>query len=1195
MLNIYRGRESIDKEKFIYDSIRSSEAGGGNPVLRERTIVIVPDQYTLEAEKQAMDRLNEEVLLDVEITGITHLGSNLIKESGKSGHTLINRYGRHMMVSRILGDLDEELIAFKGLRSREGFVEAVNNFISAAKRSNVSPEDFLMLTEGKDTATEDGAFLRKLKDLALIYAKYQEWIDGKYTDGEDLRDLYIESVAASKTLPKCRVWVYGFDSFTVKNLSFIMALATKCKEVNVFLTYDRDCRDEDLFAISETLTNKFLAKAEEMSVPVKVTDIKPSPELVYIEKAPGIKHLEKNLFAVGPEKSEDHSGIEITECLNPYNEAEAAAAYVLKLLREEKYKLSDIDLICNDQDERGPIIGRMFREYGLDVFDDKTRRVMNSPIAIYILSLIEIVAFGYRTPDVIRLTKTGLTGIPEEALEELENYVWKYDIKGSMWKKPFSRGEHEDRYKDGVLAEIDETRKKVVALPEALEAIYKGASTYGEFAEQYMDLLQSERSTDYEAERHSDYKAECAITEAERTSTEVARTSTDYSFLDRISFLAERQVAAGLMENAEETLQIWDTVVELLEQIKEIMDEEPFDGKEFAKLFRSGMSQVEVGVLPPTPDDILLGTMQRTRSGDAKAVLVLGANDGLLPVVRNEDILFSREELQTLSDAGNELGLDSETMMMEEDLAIYRNLSKPSEHLWISYSTGDTNGDKLLPSTVVENIKKLFKNLNISRDPIASGDILNYIGGRINTLRHYTDAKRDQRLGKEIDPGWSVVGAWLRDEDAAGLQQVFATLNYENYQEPLGDEMAQALFARGVDSAGKGIYGFSPSALERYSFCPFSYFVSYGLRAQELRQDAVGSREIGDLYHNVLERFMREVTEKNLWDEIGKEEAYALVEKIADEWTEEYRSNLFTKSNQETYSFRRAIKICKYIAWTLVEHRRAGTVDDSFYEVNFGRRGYNDAPRSDSVADLHNQERSSTTSDTLLDEFKRDSEGHVVLAPIVRELTNGRAYIRGVIDRVDILPDGRVKIIDYKTGNEEFNKKEAEAGLRIQLLLYLEAAQENKRKPAGVFYFLIHEPEHISDSLLDNDDSSKSTIDQIIKDSYRMDGIMLADDEVIRAIVGDFEKRSEVVKLTRKNDGDLDAHSLKRLLTEDEFTELQETVKDVTRELCENISLGKIDIAPKKSKKKDPCAYCDYSNICRFSPTLKGCEYEVIT
>ena len=41
MLNIYYGRESLNKDKFIFDNIEKG------------TILLVPDQYSLQAEKDA--------------------------------------------------------------------------------------------------------------------------------------------------------------------------------------------------------------------------------------------------------------------------------------------------------------------------------------------------------------------------------------------------------------------------------------------------------------------------------------------------------------------------------------------------------------------------------------------------------------------------------------------------------------------------------------------------------------------------------------------------------------------------------------------------------------------------------------------------------------------------------------------------------------------------------------------------------------------------------------------------------------------------------------------------------------------------------------------------------------------------------------------------------------------------------------
>ncbi len=53
MLNIYYGRESVDKERFIFEEIKRTGFDE-----KHRTVVIVPDQYTLEAERAAFACLN---------------------------------------------------------------------------------------------------------------------------------------------------------------------------------------------------------------------------------------------------------------------------------------------------------------------------------------------------------------------------------------------------------------------------------------------------------------------------------------------------------------------------------------------------------------------------------------------------------------------------------------------------------------------------------------------------------------------------------------------------------------------------------------------------------------------------------------------------------------------------------------------------------------------------------------------------------------------------------------------------------------------------------------------------------------------------------------------------------------------------------------------------------------------------------
>ena len=1124
MLNIYRGRETVDKEKFIYGKIK--ELGG-------RNLVLVPDQYTLVAEKQALSRLNSKVLLDIEILSLSRLGSRLLAESGADKKTVINRYGRHMLISKILRDENESLDAFKGMWGRENFVAAVNDFISNAKQYEVSPEEIseLLIKKVGDGASDGSgnganALQRKLRDINFVYEKYEDALEGKYTDAEDLISMYEEAARESNLIASSNIWIYGFDSFTPKNLSFIAALIARAKSVNVFLTWDKNVRDEDLFRLSAAVSGELVGVAEEVGSHCSIIDLGEDDQKRYAatQRAPGIAMLEKELFAVGitPTKGEDAcEGISLVKCSSPYGEAEAAASHIRELLMQRNYRLSDILLICNDQSDRAGIISRVFQEYGLEIFDDKKRQVINSPIAILISALLNSMVYGYRAADVISALKSGLTELSREEIIALEQYAYRLRIRGTLWKKEFTRGSYMKRYADGGLEAIEEIRKKAMPLFVGFEKIYKESKTYEEFL--------------------------CGMEEYfER----------DLNIAERMAALAEVQRAVGAPDIAEESEQLWEVLKGIFDQIKEIMGETPFDGKEFHEILRAGLSQLEIGVLPPSADDMLLGTMQRTRAGDVKAVVIMGANDGILPLKPSDDVLFSKEEMAELEAEGFAFGGDSEKKRMEEDVALYRCIFKAEEDLWISYSTAGVKGDALQASEVVATIKKIFADIKEKEDPNLSVDISKRLGGDTNTLRRYSEAMRNERLGQPAGEGWEVVSDWLGERDKTkgsnNLNTINENLEFTNEQEDLGPEIMNYLFR---DS-------YSPSELEYFSSCPYKHFVSYILRAEEERVDEVAGREIGELYHSTLERFAGELTDKNAWETVTNEEADEMIERFANEWAEEYHDKLFKVSGAENYLLDRAISACKFVAGALVEQARVGEIKESRYEVKFGRWG-------------------------------ESGDGKALLAPIERTLSDGRkVYIEGRIDRLDLMKSDRVKIIDYKTGNVSLDLDAVRAGYSLQLMLYLEAAQEGKRKPAGLFYFLITEPESSVDNIIKPEE--REEFEEKLKESYRMDGVLVDDDEVIREVAGEFDSKSKVVKLGRKKDGELDKNSERYLISEEELGGLQEEVKAITTELCEEILDGRIELRPKKVGKSDPCVYCGYRSICNFDPSFSGCGYEYI-
>ncbi|MCI8609897.1 MAG: hypothetical protein HFE73_09665 [Firmicutes bacterium] len=1119
MLNIYYSREDVDKEKFIFDRIKAHGASSGRA--EPRALLIVPDQYTLEAEQQAFRYLGAEGLMDVEVLSMSRLGSRILSELGGTKQTFIDKYGRHMILAQVAREERERLQVFRGLETRNSFIEMVNNFISELKQYNCGIGDLKAMAQeaGQDTYTG-----RKLADLSLLYGRYEERIKGKYTDSEDYIDLFLSKIQRSALIEDNQVWIYGFDSFAPKALSVIGQLIAKAAQVHVVVTWDQSCQDQELFYLTGIVMENLEKTAASVGAESRRSKIpQSSPSVLDAEitekKAPAMAHIERQLYALPSRKSEDGKGVTLVAAAGLYNEAESAASYILYLVREQGLKYRDIRVVCNDQEIRGPIIKRVFQEYGLEIFSDSSRDILSSPVVQYLLALLDAVMDGWRTEDLFRVLKSGFGPLTREQVTKLENYAVKYRIRRKGWKRSFTKGVSE--YGEEGISGLDTLRQKAMEPGLALEKLTKKQNqTTADFIYGLYSLLYEE-----------------------------------VKLPDRILGFMEQQEELGRVDLAEETGQIWGCIIGILDQMIEIMGAEGFDGKVFTEIFQAGLSQVEIGMLPPTKDGLVMGAMQRTRISDIEALVVIGANEGILPQEDPAAGLFSREEKELFEQKGHALCKVDSVALMEERLAIYRNLSKPRRYLWMSYALADGEGKACKPSAIYLKLKSIFPGLKEERDVLNQQNPLPLIHGGVSGLRHLTEALQQVCDGEGIDDEWLTAIDWYGRNKPEAVAVIGDGLAFTNSQESLGKYGARQLYLKNPE----GAISLSPSRLERFSRCPFSHFVAYGLRPEERRVFQIAPREIGDIYHECLMTLTRTLTREDLevthplspWMTVTRDQCRALVEETARQQLANYREGLFCQGKEETYRSQRIFDICDKVCWTVVEQVRAGQIVRNDFEVGFRRGGQ--------------------------------------IPAIEVQAGEETVYIEGKIDRVDYLPDERVKIIDYKTGNENFSVKEAKAGYRLQLMLYLKAACEEVRRPAGVFYFKISEP------LVDGTgkDLDRETLEQEIRKNFKLNGVMVDDPQVIENIAGDFSGFSDIVPL-RAGKEKVTGTSKESLLSEEDFAGLMEETWEKTKAVCNRLVEGDIKIHPMKTKERSACTFCQYRGICRFDTVFAGCSYEIV-
>lgn len=1114
MLNIYFGRESINKEKFIFDNICG------------KTLLLVPDQFTLAAEQRAFSILRVKGLMDLEIISFSRLGFRTLEALGGNKVTHIDKYGRHMILTKIISEESKRLEIFNGLEKKISFVEMINNLISEMKQFNTNPMELKRIAEKID----DNILLqKKLQDIQLIYEKYEEYIKDKYVDTEDYVNLFISKMENYDEIKKSNIWIWGFDYFTPKNFDVIRQLIKYSPQVNIVMTFDEGSRDEEIFKITGNMIKRLSYICDEEKVDFKKIKIGTNYEFKGSgnagDKTKAIMDMEKELFSIPIRKSETFEGITLVSAANLYSEVESAAAYILKLVRDEGLRYRDIGLICNDMEIRGSIVRRTFEEHQIPLFIDGKRNIMHNPVMEYIASLVDIVCKGWNTGDVLRHAKTGLSGITIEEVEQLENYTIKYKIRGNLWTKEFEKGILE--YGEAGLLKLNKIRRELVDTIYLFQTDFKNGKRVGE------------------------------------------KTKSIYEYLAQKIYLPEKiekliyiQNETGKFELAEETDQLWDIICGILQQLTELLGDEEIADKEFSKTLNSGFEAIEIGVIPPTIDKVMMGTMQRTRSSGLKALIVIGANDGLLPRESVSEGILSEDEKEKLYHKEIEICKIDNLRIKEEKLAIYKTLSAVEKYIWISYSTSDEEGKDQKPSHIFNLLGKVFPKIKVENDIVSRNIPMDLINSKSNAIRYATYAIRNGLEGTPIEDEWEKTIRWYKEMEPDQIERVSKAIFYNSKIGNLSKNVTEKLFKRDMEDNLK----LSPSSIEKYGRCPFAFFIQYGLRPEERRIYEVAAREIGDIYHNCLMKMSkllseetREITSENsLWMKISEEECCQIVSNIVEEETLNYREGLLNLGKSELYKKERIKKVCSQVAWILIQQVREGNVINVEFEAEFG---------------------------------KGDGK---IFPPIQVTAAGQTVVIEGKIDRVDVLKNNQVKVIDYKSGKEVFNIDEAKAGYRLQLMLYLEAAQNGIEKEAvggGVFYFKIEEP------MPDVTQYEKSKIEEnALKEaarSFKLDGIMLDDPQVIKSIAGEFTGFSNIFSIKSTKEG-ISGTSKNKLLSHEEFSQLRKAVDEKLVELCTQLIKGNMEARPKKSKTSTSCDYCDFKGVCGFDISLEGCTYERI-
>jgi ATP-dependent helicase/nuclease subunit B len=816
-------------------------------------IFLAPKQSTYQLERQLLEgglggfsRLH--------ILSFERLANWVFTELKAAEPEFISEQGRTMVLRALLNEFDADLTVFRSAARRLGFAEEVSKQIREFQNHGLSPANVRRIAE--QIAAGYGA-REKLSDLAFIYERYTAWLaKQKLEDGDALL------TAATELLEKADptaiqiggLWFDGFAQLTPQELKLLVAVLRFTPRATLAFCVDAEVNAASKisagFLVSQTLGRCRAAIEQRYGREVATFEIlERDPARSRFAGCEALAHLERCWNSAQEFPREAGDAIRIVQANDPEAEAVFVAREVIKHVRGGgRYR--EVALLLRDlQNDYPHVLRRVFRHYEIPYFLDHRESVAHHPLAELTRGALRTVAFNWKHHDWFATLKSGLIRMVAEDLDELENAGLAHGWNGSVWKTGFNLPKnpgHErklNRVRERVMipflgfANALGMRPRVEQLAAAIRELWKALGI-------------------------------------------------------------EQQLETWSQEDAASALHatVWDQMKDWLNDLELAFRGQQLVLAEWLPIIEAGLRNLTVGVVPPVLDQVLIGTVDRSRNPDLKVLFVLGVNERVFPAPPSRGTLLTEDDRDALCTTGCTIGETPAWRMAGEQFYGYIACTRPRERLVLSYARTAMDGAQLNPSRFITQVRRLFPKLDAEQ---FSTDL------RFEDIVHKCELAA---LGLNENPEISL---------PAPDEQLDVALANRLY----GDEL-----------------NISVSSLERFAACPYKFFLEQGLGVRERKEFLLDVREQGSFQHEVLSRFHEDLQRDGLeWRDVTPEQAKTRVAQIADEIIPQFHGGLLASTEQNRFTAENYKAGLQELIGVLIEFCQTNRFDPAVVEFGFGK------------------------------------------------------------------------------------------------------------------------------------------------------------------------------------------------------------------------------------------------------------------
>lgn len=667
MLKLVCGASGAGKTALLTDLIAQDIQNG------IRCFLLVPEQQAYISERDLPAMLPQNAGLFFEVVHFSGLAEAVFREYGGVTQGTLDNGTRTVLMWDTLRELSPILLQYgKNAKNDTALATLMLQTVTELHNNGITAEK---LETAAQDLSPDSTLQKKISDLALVAATFRQKSEDLFgTDPSDKLARMAKLLQENKYFQNCHLYIDSFTSFTAQEYAVLQEILKQASLVTVALCADSFSSRLPHFESVMRTAKRLNKLALQVNIPIEKIEL-PAKDA---EKPAALVKIERDIWRFDAKHSatnqtEEDGSVSLLSCTNLYEEAEAAALHISELVQNGMH-YGEIAVVVRDTEAYRGILDAAFERYRIPYFLSEATDLASKPLSRLVLSALRAIHRHYHVQDIMTLVKTGLTGADFSDAAMFEEYCETWLISGSRFTD-----ETWSMNPDGLTTEMSARAKEILEAANRVRRIVM----------EPLLLLEAElRQSNKLLHRcRALYRYLCKL-----------------NIPQQLSDRAKKELLADNRREAGETVRLYRFLTESMMTLCRVLPNAEVTTEELIAVFSLFFSKTELASVPNLHDCVVIGSASTLRVENIRASLLLGLCEGDFPRTVTDDGILTDGDKEELEHLG--LTLDSRTDVRTSDelLYVYRAMTKPCEHLFLSTVTSGLDGATRTPSLAFSRV-----------------------------------------------------------------------------------------------------------------------------------------------------------------------------------------------------------------------------------------------------------------------------------------------------------------------------------------------------------------------------------------------------------------------------------------------------------------------------------------------------------